>query len=267
MGDAWADTTTSHGRLMLTVLGGLAEFERDLIRARTGEGRERAKARDVKMGRKPKLTPHQQREAIKRRDGGKPVREIARSFNVHHATIETRTAPAFVAASRSPPHLHGYDWNSRRSQSARRAVPLSFHAGLVRRDRVRPGFFLLAARPRPAHHHRLPCYRRRVSTTTTTIDLAEHVIATLRAHEAELRHAGIRRLSLFGSVARGEADAESDVDLAVEFDPAVEMDLIRMVALERRIGEALGRSVEILPEPVENARLRANVERDRQIAF
>ena len=106
-----------------------------------------------------------------------------------------------------------------------------------------------------------------MSTTTTTIDLAEHVIATLRAHEAELRHAGIRRLSLFGSVARGEADAESDVDLAVEFDPAVEMDLIRMVALERRIGEALGRSVEILPEPVENARLRANVERDRQIAF
>src|SRR5271169_56766 len=56
LGDTWADTTTSHGRLMLTVLGGLAEFERDLIRTRTGEGRERAKARGVKMGRKPKLT-------------------------------------------------------------------------------------------------------------------------------------------------------------------------------------------------------------------
>ena len=68
LGDTWADTTTSHGRLMLTVLGGLAEFERELIRARTGEGRARAKARGVKMGRKPKLTPHQQREAIKRRD-------------------------------------------------------------------------------------------------------------------------------------------------------------------------------------------------------
>ena len=87
LGDAWADTTTSHGRLMLTVLGGLAEFERDLIRVRTGEGRERAKARGVRMGRKPKLTPHQQREAMKRRDSGEPVREIARSFNVHHATI------------------------------------------------------------------------------------------------------------------------------------------------------------------------------------
>jgi DNA invertase Pin-like site-specific DNA recombinase len=67
LGDAWADTTTPHGRLMLTVLGGLAEFERDLIRARTGEGRERAKARGVKLGRKPKLTDHQRREAIRRR--------------------------------------------------------------------------------------------------------------------------------------------------------------------------------------------------------
>src|SRR3954471_14372521 len=62
LGDTWADTTTSHGRLMLTVLGGLAEFERDLIRACTSEGRERAKARGIKLGRKPKLTPHQKRE-------------------------------------------------------------------------------------------------------------------------------------------------------------------------------------------------------------
>ena len=59
LGDTWADTTTAHGRLMLTVLAGLAEFERELIRARTGEGRERAKAQGVKMGRKPKLTLHQ----------------------------------------------------------------------------------------------------------------------------------------------------------------------------------------------------------------
>ena len=57
--DTWADTTTAHGRLMLTVLGGLAEFERELIRTRTGEGRERAKARGVVLGRKPKLSPHQ----------------------------------------------------------------------------------------------------------------------------------------------------------------------------------------------------------------
>jgi DNA invertase Pin-like site-specific DNA recombinase len=57
IGDARADTTTAHGRLMRTVLGGLAEFERDLIRTRTGEGRERAKARGVKLGRKPNRTP------------------------------------------------------------------------------------------------------------------------------------------------------------------------------------------------------------------
>ncbi|MGH6935730.1 MAG: recombinase family protein [Methylocella sp.] len=87
LGDTWADTTTAHGRLMLTVLGGLAEFETALIRARTGEGRERARARGVKMGRKPKLTPHQMREAIRRRDKGEPVREIARTYNVSHSTI------------------------------------------------------------------------------------------------------------------------------------------------------------------------------------
>ncbi|HEY5328283.1 MAG TPA: recombinase family protein [Acidobacteriaceae bacterium] len=92
LGDAWADTTTSHGRLMLTVLGGLAEFERDLIRSRTGEGRARAKARGVKMGRKPKLTPHQRAEAIRRKDSGEAVREIARSYNVHNSTI-SRLAP------------------------------------------------------------------------------------------------------------------------------------------------------------------------------
>src|SRR5947208_6638304 len=83
LGDAWADTTTSHGRLMLTVFGGLAEFERDLIRARTGEGRARAKARGVKMGRPPKLTSHQKREAINRCDRGEEfLTEIGRSYNV-----------------------------------------------------------------------------------------------------------------------------------------------------------------------------------------
>ena len=92
LGDTWADTTTPHGRLMLIVLGGLAEFERELIRARTAEGRARATARGVKMGRKPKLTPHQQKEALRRRDAGEPLREIARSYNVHHATISRLAA-------------------------------------------------------------------------------------------------------------------------------------------------------------------------------
>jgi DNA invertase Pin-like site-specific DNA recombinase len=92
LGDTWADSTTPHGRLMLTVLGGLAEFERELIRARTSEGQARAKANGVKLGRKPKLTPNQRREAIKRRDvDGEPVREIARSYNVHGSTISRLT--------------------------------------------------------------------------------------------------------------------------------------------------------------------------------
>jgi DNA invertase Pin-like site-specific DNA recombinase len=88
LADTWADTTTAHGRLMLTVLGGLAEFERDLIRARTTEGRERAKANGVKMGRPPKLTPHQKKEAIKRRDHGEEtLAEIGKSYNVSGWTI------------------------------------------------------------------------------------------------------------------------------------------------------------------------------------
>ena len=87
LGDPWADTTTPHGRLMLTVLGGLAEFERELIRTRTGEGRARAKAEGRKMGRPHKLTPHQQQEARCRHDEGESLSAIARSYNVHHATI------------------------------------------------------------------------------------------------------------------------------------------------------------------------------------
>jgi DNA invertase Pin-like site-specific DNA recombinase len=88
LGDTWADTTTPHGRLMVTVLGGLAEFERELIRASTSEGRARAEANGVKLGRKPKLTLHQRREAIRRRDAGdEALREIARSYNVHASTI------------------------------------------------------------------------------------------------------------------------------------------------------------------------------------
>jgi DNA invertase Pin-like site-specific DNA recombinase len=88
LGDAWADTTTPHGRLMLTVLGGLAEFERELIRARTGEGRQRAKERGVHMGRPAKLTAHQKRDAMKAlADGTATQADLARRFNVSQSTI------------------------------------------------------------------------------------------------------------------------------------------------------------------------------------
>jgi DNA invertase Pin-like site-specific DNA recombinase len=85
--DTWADTTSPHGRLMLTVLGGLAEFERELIRARTGEGRKRAKTRGVRFGRPPKLTPHQRQEALQRLSAGETQADIARSYNVDPTTI------------------------------------------------------------------------------------------------------------------------------------------------------------------------------------
>src|SRR5712672_1181775 len=91
--DVWADTTSPHGRLMLTVLGGLAEFERELIRARTGEGRKRAKARGVILGRKPKLSPHQRREALARREAGEVLTDIARTYNVSHSTISRLKRP------------------------------------------------------------------------------------------------------------------------------------------------------------------------------
>jgi DNA invertase Pin-like site-specific DNA recombinase len=87
LGDPWCDTTSAHGKLMVTVLGGLAEFERHLILARTSEGRQRAQQRGVRFGRKPKLTLHQQQEALARRIRGEALVDIARSYAVSHSTI------------------------------------------------------------------------------------------------------------------------------------------------------------------------------------
>jgi DNA invertase Pin-like site-specific DNA recombinase len=90
--DTWADTTNAHGRLILTVLGGLAEFEREMLLARTGEGRDRAMAAGIAFGRKPKLTRHQRLEAIKRRKAGETCEAIAASYNVNHSTISRLTS-------------------------------------------------------------------------------------------------------------------------------------------------------------------------------
>jgi DNA invertase Pin-like site-specific DNA recombinase len=87
LAEPWADTATSTGRLMIAVLGGLADVERDLIRTRTAEGRSRAKARGQHMGRPPKLTPQQQTEARRRRAEGATLKELAKSYNVGRATI------------------------------------------------------------------------------------------------------------------------------------------------------------------------------------
>jgi DNA invertase Pin-like site-specific DNA recombinase len=100
LADAWADTTTPHGRLMLVVLGGLAEFERELIRARTGEGRRRAKARGVHMGRPPALNAYQRQEALARREAGETLTDIARTYGVSHTTI-SRLRPTPLVRSTS----------------------------------------------------------------------------------------------------------------------------------------------------------------------
>ena len=77
---------------MLTVLGGLAEFERELIRARTGDGRKRAKAGGVRFGRPAALTQHQRQEAIQRLAQGEAQADVARTFNVWQATISRLAA-------------------------------------------------------------------------------------------------------------------------------------------------------------------------------
>jgi DNA invertase Pin-like site-specific DNA recombinase len=87
LAEPWADTGTSTGRLMIAVLGGLAEVERDLIRTRTAEGRSRAQKRGQHMGRPPKLTDAQKAEARRRRAEGATLAELARSYGVGKSTI------------------------------------------------------------------------------------------------------------------------------------------------------------------------------------
>jgi DNA invertase Pin-like site-specific DNA recombinase len=87
LADAWADTSTMHGELMVTILAGLATFERHLIRARTDEGRKRAQARGVRFGRKPKLSRYQIEEALGRREAGESLTNIGHSYGVSHSTI------------------------------------------------------------------------------------------------------------------------------------------------------------------------------------
>jgi uncharacterized protein len=96
---------------------------------------------------------------------------------------------------------------------------------------------------------------------------AEAVIATLRAHDAELRQSGIRHIAVSGSVARGESQLASDIDLVVELDPTAQVGLFRLMGLQRRLSEILGHHVDLLPEPVENPRLQQKIDKDRRLAF
>jgi DNA invertase Pin-like site-specific DNA recombinase len=87
LGDPLWDTSSSQGRLLSTLLAAIAEFERELIRERTGEGRKRAMANGVKFGRKRKLSDYQRQEAIKRRAGGETLASIAKSYAVDISMI------------------------------------------------------------------------------------------------------------------------------------------------------------------------------------
>ena len=85
--DVWADTTTPHGKLLLTILGGLAEFEHALIRARTGEGRKRAAERGVRFGRPPKLSAFQLAEVRRRIEDGSSYADVGRLLGIHPTTV------------------------------------------------------------------------------------------------------------------------------------------------------------------------------------
>jgi DNA invertase Pin-like site-specific DNA recombinase len=87
LGDPLWDTSSSQGRLLSTLLAAIAEFERDLIRERTGDGRKRAMANGVKFGRKRKLSEYQRAEAVKRRDAGEILASIAKSYGVAMSMI------------------------------------------------------------------------------------------------------------------------------------------------------------------------------------
>jgi DNA invertase Pin-like site-specific DNA recombinase len=87
LGDPLWDTSSSQGRLLSTLLAAIAEFERDLIRERTGEGRTRAMAKGIKFGRKPKLSDYQRQEALRRRAAGETLASIAKSYAVNVSMI------------------------------------------------------------------------------------------------------------------------------------------------------------------------------------
>ena len=105
------------------------------------------------------------------------------------------------------------------------------------------------------------------TTNPNVTPSAETVVSTLRAHAAELRAAGVRHLSLFGSVARGEAGPDSDVDLLADLDPEAHISLIGLAGIEIRLAEIVGWKVDLTAEPVKKERLRANIEQDRYRVF
>jgi predicted nucleotidyltransferase len=95
----------------------------------------------------------------------------------------------------------------------------------------------------------------------------DEVIAKLREHEPELRSAGVIRLSLFGSVARNQAQATSDIDLLAAFDDAHALSLLDILGIENRLADLLGQPVDLIEENTLRPRIRLNVARETVRAF
>lgn len=89
------------------------------------------------------------------------------------------------------------------------------------------------------------------------------VIRRLKTNRPGLRALGLKRVSLFGSLARNDAHAGSDVDLAVELDERAEIDLFRFAAISERVGRMLELPVDLIVEPARNPRMQAQIEKDR----
>src|ERR1700728_3169072 len=99
----------------------------------------------------------------------------------------------------------------------------------------------------------------------------DQIIATLRAHEKELRAAGVTGLALFGSAARGDQREDSDIDVVVRLSDEARREGFayfgRLDSLNRRLQEILQRPVDIVAEPIRKERLKREIEKDRIIAF
>jgi DNA invertase Pin-like site-specific DNA recombinase len=103
LGDAWCDTTSDVGRLVLAIMGGIAEFERSLIRRRCQEGIDRARARGKLFGRKPKLDAGQRKKIAERYAKGETMAELARDYDVGEATIWRALRPVVPSATAAWP--------------------------------------------------------------------------------------------------------------------------------------------------------------------
>lgn len=105
LAEPWTDTSTSTGRLMLAVLGGLADVERDLIRTRTSEGRARAIAQGKKMGHPRRITDIQRLEIIQKRKEGETLEKISKTFGIASATVSRIVSQARKSANSQLPNV------------------------------------------------------------------------------------------------------------------------------------------------------------------